>query len=360
MTYRRKRRELHATLTTLVASACTIVALLAIMAASAFASNVPCPSGGNRAGSISEWETTWPPPRTDGAGVTMCLGEEGIWGTDKGWLQIVDLRAGAKIRLIADREPTGPESSAYEPDTVFRKRTAEDWYTWIRSLNPSLGENWAYTQPRAGKLFSTTNGSFFKDTDNANDTTMPFPRWTWGVADTFGQAQRLSGEEEGAFDWEQPKKYLAVGYHNEFEEPETQAVRVGSFPTRYEWEDLETYIQHVGGDPYNFDTIDATVSFAPTVRIGSSRRRTYLGTYGSVVYLFTSDAEYSNEAALAIMQEIRPGMEVIQLDGGPSAQMYSEWGEMDSEVNIHDQEVADVVAIYTAGEPWGEEEWEQP
>lgn len=72
--------------------------------------------------------------------------------------------------------------------------------------------------------------------------------------------------------------------------------------------------------------------------------------YGDVVYLFTSDAEYSNAEATAIMNEIQPGMDLIQLDGGGSAQLYSAYGEMDTADGypFQDREVMDVLAIYRA------------
>lgn len=162
------RRWLHATLT----ACAVIVGVLAGTAQFASASNVPCPSGGNRAGSISEWETTWPPSRTDGMGVTMCLGEEGIWGTDKGWLQIVDLGARAKIRLISESESAGPTPEFLEPDVLYRKRTAPDWYSWIRTLEPEEEpEGWAYANPDPELLFSTTNASFMITTNSISTNT---------------------------------------------------------------------------------------------------------------------------------------------------------------------------------------------
>jgi len=356
-----KRRELLSTLTPRVGIASILAAALLTITAASASAYVNCPPNGNRAGDIDEWETIYPTEEEpDHKGVTMCLGE-GDFGWDKGWLQIVDLGDGAKIRLIADREPTGPESSTYEPETVFRKRTAEDWYRWIRSLNPFVGENWAYTQPRAGKLFSTTNANFFKDTDNEHNTTMTFPRSTWGVADTWGMTERLFNERAEAisrFDWEANKRSLQIGYHNEYEEPFVQAVDVDPFPTHYEYEDLEL-LGHVGGNPEVFDTIDFGISMAPEVTVGESTRRNYLGVYYDKVYIFTSDSFYTNAEAIAIMNEIQRGMDLIQLDGGGSAQVHSAYGGMRSRARVTQRQVADVIAIYKAGEPWDAEEEEQ-
>lgn len=335
----RKRRGLRATLT-----ACTVTAaLLGGAGAQSASAWVPCPTGGNSAGAIDEWETIWPTGGADAKGVTMCLGEEGIFGSDKGWLQIVDLNDGASIRLMGDREPTGPASHPYQPDVVFRKRTAHDWYTWLQSLNPNEGENFWWTRPAARYLFSTTNASFFKDSDNDHDTTVPFPRRDWGgLAASFGVSSTLRDS-----DWDAPKRGLLIGDPDPWDSP-VQKVRVVNFTTHYVPADIPSLLMHVGGNVNNYDTVDYTVSFTPDYRVGGASRRNYLGVYRNVVYLFTSDADYTNAQAIAIMQEINPNMDLIQLDGGGSAQMYSLLGEMDSSIPIFDREVADVLAIYRA------------
>src|SRR5690242_7128542 len=130
----RTPRGLHATLAMLVAAACMIVGLMAVMATTATASNVPCPSGEFRNGDIDAWDTVWPPPRTDGRGVTMCEAFGGPFNLlVRGYLQIVDLEAGARIRLLSQADET--EGEPWDPvsRTLFEKRTAQQWYEWIEN-----------------------------------------------------------------------------------------------------------------------------------------------------------------------------------------------------------------------------------
>jgi hypothetical protein len=362
LSLRGKRRGLHVRLTTLVVAACAMVAVLAFMAqaASAF---VPCPSGGNRAGSISEWETLWGTSAETAKGVTMCLGEEGFFGTDKGYLQIVDLTDGAKIRLHADVDPESPASYLSQPDTIYRKRVVEEWYSWLRTIEiEGPVESWDYSWPSSDRLFSVTNATFFTETDNDLNTTVPLPVLTLGEKSSLGVAWRRARDYEREErrrlngDYEAPKKVVMIGemYNEEYRE-QTQSVRVGSFPTHYEFETRPegpfiSSLMHAGGTRA-YDTMEAAVGFTPEYDLGGerqSKRRNYVGTYGSIVYIFTSDAEYTNEEATAIMQEIQPGMEVIQLDGGGSASLYSDYGEMDSSVPVFDREVPNVLAIYRA------------
>jgi hypothetical protein len=350
LSLRGKRRGLHVRLTTLVVGVCTMVAMLALMAqaASAF---VPCPSGETRAGNISEWETLWGTSRETAKGVTMCLGEEGIWGTDKGYLQIVDLTDGAKIRLQSD--PTAL-SGRENPDTAYRKKTAPNWYSWIRERRGEIisGE----------RLFSTTNATFFKDAENET-TTLPLPFLNYLYRETLGVSWRRAREyerEEGRRldeDYEAPKKIFLLG--NLYEGLRAQPARVASFPTHYPepyapegsvyWEAIERADPSL---PRSNTTLDAAVGFTPEYIVGEEertpKRRNYLGVYGSIVYIFTSDAEYTNAEASAIMQEIQRGMEVIQLDGGGSAQLYSDYGRMDSSIPVFDRSVPNVIAIYRA------------
>ena len=351
MSFRSKRRGLHAAFT-----ACAVtVGVLAGTAESASAF-VPCPSGGNRAGSISEWTTTWPPnERTDPKGVTMCLGEEGIWGTDKGWLQMVDLGDGARIRLPTQVDP----SSRYglwnygllgEPYTLYTKRTAEDWYAWLRNYDPeNPAYEFSYEFPPSTRLFSVTTASFFKDDNNERPTRLPFPFLFFEHHDSFGMSSVLRDEDYAA-----EKKSLEIGSPTSYGEEEAeinQTVRLEGFPARYTSSDVVTKLQYEGrtiGDPEEWGIIDGLVSFAPWYRVGESNRRNYLGVYGDTVYIFTSDALYTNEQAYEIMREIQPGMDVIQLDGGGSAQLYSEYGEMDSSIPIFNREVPNVLAIYRA------------
>jgi hypothetical protein len=342
----------------------------------------------------------------DAKGVTMCLGEEGIWGTDKAWLQIVDLGDGARIRSIADPAPRSIYRQLFEePEAEFRKRTAEDWYDWLRSL--STEEEWVqstalrqyYVRPDSSRLFSVTNAAFFTDNDNANDTRLSFPfmsnpTWNGALGQSYGYAWREAHErcctEAGntpniyGYDAEAPigynpgpckknrrlpapKKILQFGYAQRVErvwdeerhvfndvwtEENPQRASIHSFPTEYEF--------RRDGELYNrlrFDerewVFDSVVSFTPKPEFGGENRRNYVGTYGDAVYILVTDEAYTNAQASEMMQEIQPGMNVIQMDGGGSAQFYSNYGEMDSSIPdtppiFEDREVPTVLAVYRA------------
>jgi hypothetical protein len=339
MSLRYKRRGLRATLTACAVSVGVLAGTSQV--ASAF---VGCPGSGTRSANVDSWNTLWPiEERVDPKGVALCEGVGGLFNNTRGYLQIADLGDGAKIRLHADVDPESPGAWLGEPDVLYRKRTADDWYSWLVNLDPENEANWSYVQPSQARLFSVTNASFFSDTDNEHQTTMSFPLITWGELSTYGQAER-NYESGNRFDWEQPKKGLQIGslYGG------TQRVRVDPIRTRYQYEDLIAELMHVGGEPNRYDTIDAAVSFTPEVRIGESNLRTYFGVYGDTVYVWVTDDEFTNAEAAATMQEIQPGMEVIQMDGGGSSQFYSLYGEMDSSIPIADREVPSVLAIYRA------------
>jgi hypothetical protein len=344
LSFRIERRGIRATLT-----ACAVAVGMLAGTSQVASAYVPCPSGGTRSANVDSWDTLWPiEERVDPKGVTLCEGVGGILNNTRGYLQIADLGDGAKIRLHADVDPESPEAWLGEPDVLYRKRTADDWYSWLVNLDPEIEANWSYVRPDNERLFSVTNASFFSDTDNDNQTMMSFPLVTWGGMSTLGQAQReYEKAEPRRYDWEHAKKALLIGgevYRG------VQDVKVNSIRTRYEYEDLIRELMHVGGEEYSYDTLDAAVSFAPEVTVGESELRTYVGVYGDTVYIWVTDDEFTNAEASATMQEIQPGMEVIQMDGGGSSQFYSLYGEMDSNIPIADREVPSVLAIYRAGE----------
>ena len=349
MSFRWKRRGLRAVL-----MACAvIVGVLAgtTQFASAF---VPCPSEGNIAGGISEWYTEWPTGSEDAKGVTLCHGVSGL--SSKGYLQIVDLSDGAKIRLQTQVDPTSEYGSfhygeSHSPNTLFTKRTAYNWYQWIRRLPEEEEVLPQSIRPSPSRLFSVTNGGFFKsDENNERPTKVPFPVWNWGLQSSFGVSQ--NAEEEGP-DKLAEKKALVIGSgFRIFGEETTQTVKVETFPRNYESGDPYTYLRNEGnplGEEH--EVADAIVGFTPEYVVGEAEeeyknRRNYIGVYQNKVYIFTSDSHYTNNEAWEVLREIQPGIQVVQLDGGGSAQFYSAYGEQESTVPVNPREVPTVLAIY--------------
>jgi hypothetical protein len=345
LSFRRKRRGLHVRLTTLVVSACTMVALLALMAQAASA-YVPCPSGETRTGGI-RFANVWGSTRENARGVTLC------WGlvrpiTTAGYLQIIDLTDGAKLRLQTIWDNSGPRGLINQPLTRYWKKTPAEWYSFIKEERAVEDE---YTFPPKAQLFSTTNATFFTETNNSTSTTLPFPFFGYLEKHSLGVSyiRGLAGID---LDYEAPKKVFMIG--DPYQAERVQAARVGSFPTYYpepipeeeeeEWLFIES-IMHAGGIPEVEDTMEAAVGFTPEYRVGERVRRNYLGTYGNIVYIFTTKVSYTNEEMRSIMQEIQPGMEVIQMDGGGSAAFYSEYREFESPLH---RKVPNVLAVYTA------------
>jgi phosphodiester glycosidase len=346
MSLRCKRRGLRAVLT---ACAVTVGVLAGTsQLASAF---VPCPRTGSRVLPTLTWETSWPTEaRVNPKGVTLCRGA--IGGTTPAYLQMVDLGDGAKIRLHADVDPESPPASFSEPNTLYRKRVASEWYSWIRSL-PNTEQYQPYLEPDDSRLFSITNATFFTDIRNENQTTLPFPLMTWALTETLGlsfrrafprypQEEELIEPEEARADedYEAPKKALLIDA--EFWEG-SQQVRIQRFASRYEFETINEWFENIE----TFYPADAAVSFPPEYRIGELHRRTYVGVWGDTVYIFVTQASMTNADASAMMQEIQPGMEVIQMDGGASTQFYSRYGAVASSASPA-QEVPNVLAVYTA------------
>jgi hypothetical protein len=362
MSLRFRRRGLRATLT---ACAVTVGVLAGTsQLASAF---VPCPTTGSRIMVPSIWETKWPnEARVNPKGVTLCRISNG--GITLGYLQMVDLGDGARIRLHADVDPESPEPDILETNTRYRKRVAREWYTWLRSLPGSEwveeGFHYTYIEPEPTRLFSITNATFFTET-RTTTTTLPFPIETMGELSTFGFSWRRAHREPFAYpgfepgsvtpdeDYEAPKKMLQIGeiINWETEEERNQAARVAAYPTHYEWDFELRYLEMVeypGGNTEEPELADLAVSFPPEFRVGESNRRNYVGVYGDTVYIFITQALITNENARAMMQEIQPGMEVIQMDGGGSNQFYSRYGEIVSNELPSQRRVPTVLAVYRA------------
>jgi hypothetical protein len=338
MTFRCKQRGLYVRLTALVVGACTMVALLAFMAQSASAF-VPCPSRVISSGGINTFEVLWGTRRETAKGVTLCRGYTGSAAT-AGYLQIVDATDGARIRLQTEEDASGAPAELGQTETLFTKRTASEWYSFIRGLRREARTEAYLFEAPTERLFSTTNATFFKDNVNIRNTRLPLPFIGWQGKDTLGVSYR-----EGGGDWNAPKKIFVT----EWPEETPQNAQVSPFPTFYSepWEEVETpYWESIEPMGLEHPTFEAAVGFSPEYRIGERSRRNYIGTYGYITYIFTSYVEYTNEQMRSIMQEIQPGMEVVQMDGGGSAQFYSAYGELTSSVPFIARRVPNVLAIY--------------
>jgi hypothetical protein len=342
MTFRCKQRGLHVRLTTLVVAACTMVALLALMAQAASA-YVPCPTREARAGNITGWVTLAGRTRETARGVTLCRAN---WiSVPQGYLQIVDATDGARIRLQTEVDPSGEPAEPEQPNTLFVKRSAAEWYNFLRGMRREEQTEIEYMLGApAERLFSTTNATFFKDTNPLTGSTrlpLPFLGWPW--KDTLGVAFTRRSESE--LDWTAPKKIYSTGYPTATPQP----VDVGAFPTYYPepWGPEGSLYWEAVGVMEEAEAFEAAVGFSPEYRIGERSRRNYVGTYGYITYIFTSRVEYTNAQMRSIMQEIQPGMDVVQMDGGGSAQIYApSIAEMPSNVPVTGRPVPNVFAIY--------------
>jgi hypothetical protein len=353
MTFRCKQRGLHVRLTTLVVSACAMVALFAFMAQSASAF-VPCPARVISAGGINTWEVLWGTRRETAKGVTLCRGYTGSAAT-AGYLQIVDATDGAKIRLQTTVDASGAPGEPAQTDTLFEKKTASEWYSFIRGLRRETrgAEQYLWGAPTE-RLFSTTNATFFKDSENIRNTRLPLPFIGYAEKSTLGVAYRIGHERSGERepDWNAPKKVFVTRWP---ESTPHQDAQVSPFPTFFlePWEEEEEESYWEAMQPWertepSEGTFEAAVGFSPEYRVGERSRRNYIGTYGYITYIFTSYVEYTNAQMRSIMQEIQPGMEVVQMDGGGSAQFYSAYGELTSSVPFIARRVPNVLAIYRA------------
>lgn len=273
-------------------------------------------------------------------GVTVCRGDFIIPKPDipGAILQIVDLSAGAKLRLVSDFcEPT-PTScqisdTTRHTDLQYHKRTPSDWFAWTQS-----NVDW----PPSDRLFSTTNASFFTDTSGST-TKLSLPeyhnivngypnsgsaQYTWGWA--------FFNQDDDA--WDALKRALTLG--NAKITP--QEINILEFP-------MHPTDQDVGSVVFNDSWGDATVAFQPLYESGDLvNRRTFLGVSGdgSKVYILNmgSGDTVSETQDILLSFGSRTG---IQLDGGASTQMYSpELGGYALPVIF--REVPDVLAVYLA------------
>nr|WP_246221306.1 phosphodiester glycosidase family protein [Phytoactinopolyspora mesophila] len=262
-------------------------------------------------------------------------------------LQIVDLEAGAKLRLVSEAVTLGAPPAG---DNLFHKRTAEEWFGWIHSdltqvLDPA-------------RLFSTTNASYF--TDVSSDDTMlslpgmtqqeipgfPFPihKTTYGWA--YGCNVDPSCETDDPA-WDAAKRALVIGQPT----GSTQEVLIKEFPTNYDVDDVEeAFVDGVPGLRF----FDGTVAFQPLDEVSGpgTSRRTFAGTDGSKVYILDTIVGFTVNDAQDIIRSFG-SLTGIQLDGGGSTQMYYVNPDTQGDGGIWShvgRTVPDVLAVYLGPE----------
>jgi hypothetical protein len=308
---------------------------------------------------VITWAPLWGTRRETAKGVTLCKGVAEGFEHTAGYLEIVDLGDGAKIRLQAQDDITRPHGTR-EPTTPYIKRTSQGWYEWIRGLR-STPENLTWLTPEKELLFSVTNATFFKDTRNENnETALPFPFMFDFSHDTYGMALKEAypafprsgwGFETPLpnYDYDAPKSVLQLD--SEMRPEVAQRVRIRGFRERYEVAEVNAWYSSHPEDPFSIK--DAAVLFRPEFDLGGegeAKRRTYVGVWGQIVYVWVTADAFTNAQANAAMLEINPGMDVIQMDGGGSSQFYSEYGLMPSFAGplSPSREVPTVLSIYRA------------
>jgi hypothetical protein len=316
---------------------------------------VPCPTAEIPSASVEHWITQYGERRETAKGVTLCEGDGGFFENTRGFLQIVDLGDGAKVRLQAQANTTTPREWL-SPQTLYKKRTAEDWYYWIRGLS-SEGRNQAWLNPEKTLLFSVTNASFFKETEGS-ESRLSWPFMFAFANESLGMAfleawpnyprpgWRLGGPRANA-DYDAPKSVLQLS--SEMRPEHAQSVRIRGFRERYEYEDVDAWFRSHPEDPFSIK--DAAVSVPGEYDrsgVRESKRRTYVGVWGQIVYIWATDDEFTTEEANATMQEIQPGMDVIQMDGGGSTQFFAgEYGSLNSLGSpITSRAVPTVLSVY--------------
>lgn len=277
-------------------------------------------------------------------GVTLCRGDlaEGPPPeTPAALVQIVDFAAGAKLRLIS--EPVDPQSPPAE-DSVYRKREAFEWFSYIQSNVPI---------PAPGRLFSTTNASFFTNTSDS-ETPLSLPELTRfkfpgsPVIDpvaTFGLAFFDNSDPA----WVGLKRGLRVGANLET----TQNVELFDFPTNYDIADIaDAFDLGATEGPacgIGVSCLDATVAFHPSYDSGEdSARRTYVGIDATnKVYVLAATVGLTFSEAQDILGSFGSVAEV-QLDGGGSTQTFDiSTGGFRSVIQ---RPVPDVLAVYLSPE----------
>jgi Phosphodiester glycosidase len=276
-----------------IARVLAIIALALVPAAAAEPASAACP--GFTSLGVSTWVEDF-----NARGVQLCRGDN---GGVQAYMTIIDLAAGAKVRLVS-QTASGQSPGTPATDWRFNKRTVRSWWDYFIA-NVGIPSS-------SRQLFSVTNGSFFIDTESATSTPMSLPHVTGASIRTHGWALGHQGD----FAWNAPKRYLRFGH------PGTtpQSVAIGTFPTHYTPNDIATFLLGY----------DGTVGYEPLYcsNCGPARRN-MLGKAGNKLYLITTSRPYLLSEVQAIIQQFAGGLATtVQLDGGGSSQMYSRHGEI--------------------------------
>ncbi len=277
----------------------------------------------------------------------MCQAFYGATSETSLYLQIADLLAGAKVRLLALAE-SEPEENLYGRETRYQRKSAQEWYSFIRSGRAP----WEFYLPNAGaeRLFSVTNATFFSRTETET-TAVPFPLLSannnsFGVSHPrFPETEAEEVERGLASDYEAPKEAFELGYTEGTGGSSIQKVAIRPFRARYGFPDVEEILE-INEIPAEFEAWDGAVSFTPEYRINELARRNYVGIDANNVYMLSTRAEYTNAEVIEIMHGIDREMKLIQMDGGGSTQLYSEYRELRSNIPFGGRKVASVLAFY--------------
>ena len=272
-----------------------------------------CPTTGVPGTDLTGWQSVH-----NARGVNVCRGFASGVANWTVLVQIVDLAANAKVRIIS--QYAAGQLNPPPAEWKFQKRTVDNWYSWISS-NINI--------PGPGRLFSTVNASHFTDSSSSTTTMLSLPEVTSQSIRTWGYA--IYGTDRA---WSAYKRKLVIGTPNAL----PQSVTIGSFPQHYSGSDVST----LGG------SYDATVAFEPLVDDCPTciARRTFVGVRGSTVYVLVTRNSYTPGQAQRILQHFG-SLTGIQLDGGGSTAMYS------NNINarfgsILNRAVPDVLAVYMA------------
>ena len=257
--------------------------------------------------------------RSNDRGVTLCEGEDLLLPPEDAFVQIVDLSAGAKVRMVSDMCETCSYSDFQRnTDAKFNVRSADEWFDWIQSNVVS---------PAGSRLFSTSNASFFTDASGAaSPLSLPFfdircdDPSCFFVSFEHTSGWAFAHNEDPA--WDSPKQFIA------FESPSgpPQIVHFGPFATHYTDADVTSISEDLNP---GFNEFDSTVGFAPDFDGGTGHApRTYVGvsTDGldniTKVYILNASKALTVGEAQSILESFGSEAE-IQLDGGGSTQLFA-------------------------------------
>lgn len=337
MRIRRKLGRLEAVIAVTVLAAGTLVG--AAVSAQPAAADAVCDPSFDVAG-LHTWAVDF-----NSRGVTLCQGTDGT-NFNEAFVQIIDLSAGAKIRMIWDScQPSAQCNQNEFLNAKSNVRSASEWFDWIPNH---------VVVPDGSRLFSTSNASFFTDTSGApSPLSLPFmdrrpsSLGGWYDNETYGAAYFHNDDPA----WDAPKRY--IGFDNPADTP--QKVYFGDFPTHYTENDLQgSGIFWLPGWPVDYDV---TVGFTPDYDGGTGQApRTFVGesadASGNITKLYILNTSINKPLTVTDAQALLEsfGSEAeIQLDGGGSAQLdaHTDLGEVGFASDAS-RKVPNALAVYLA------------